>query len=91
MGLILDFVPNHMGLDASANPWWHDVLEHGQSSPVRRLLRHRLGSGEAGAQGRILLPILQDEYGDVLDRGELQLGFERGALHLEYFDAPPAG
>src|SRR5262245_25188940 len=32
MGLILDFVPNHMGLDATANPWWHDVLQHGPSS-----------------------------------------------------------
>src|SRR4029079_14160219 len=28
MGLILDFVPNHMGLDPSANRWWHDVLQH---------------------------------------------------------------
>jgi len=33
MGLILDFVPNHMGLDPSANLWWRDVLQHGPASP----------------------------------------------------------
>ncbi len=32
LGLILDFVPNHMGLDPAANRWWRDVLEHGQHS-----------------------------------------------------------
>ena len=33
MGLIVDFVPNHMGLDAGENRWWRDVLKHGRHSP----------------------------------------------------------
>src|SRR5262245_48263779 len=33
MGLILDIVPNHMGIVGNANPWWNDVLENGPSSP----------------------------------------------------------
>src|SRR5688572_23328813 len=36
MGLILDVVPNHMGIDDAANVWWQDVLEHGRHSPFAR-------------------------------------------------------
>ena len=32
MGLILDIVPNHMGIADRANAWWIDVLENGPSS-----------------------------------------------------------
>ncbi|MCA0146907.1 malto-oligosyltrehalose synthase [Blastococcus sp. LR1] len=33
LGLVLDLVPNHMGVDdPSAAPWWWDVLQHGQAS-----------------------------------------------------------
>ena len=49
LGLILDVVPNHMGIDAATNPWWLDVLENGPSSPLRRLLRHRLAPAQARA------------------------------------------
>ena len=43
LGLILDFVPNHMGVGHADNAWWLDVLEWGQKSPHARVLRHRLG------------------------------------------------
>ena len=42
LGLILDIVPNHMGIVGNENPWWNDVLENGPASPLRRPLRHRL-------------------------------------------------
>jgi len=32
MGLLLDVVPNHMGIGKTLNPWWRDVLENGPSS-----------------------------------------------------------
>jgi len=32
MGLIIDIVPNHMGVMGSDNAWWLDVLENGESS-----------------------------------------------------------
>jgi (1->4)-alpha-D-glucan 1-alpha-D-glucosylmutase len=85
MGLILDFVPNHMGLDASANPWWHDVLQHGKGSSYADYFDIDWEAEEPDAKGRILLPLLQDGYGEVLHRGELQVGYEDGGFHLRYF------
>ena len=73
MGLILDFVPNHMGLDPSANLWWRDVLQHGQASPFADFFDIDWDPITPELKGRILLPILQDGYGEVLDRGELRL------------------
>ena len=32
MSLMLDLVPNHMGVLKADNRWWLDVLEHGQAS-----------------------------------------------------------
>ena len=40
MGLILDIVPNHMGVMGSDNAWWLDVLENGESSIYARFFRH---------------------------------------------------
>src|SRR5262245_15107691 len=86
MGLILDFVPNHMGLDPSANAWWRDVLQHGEASPFADFFDIDWDPFTPELKGRILLPILQDGYGEVLDRGELTLVFESGELQLRYFD-----
>jgi (1->4)-alpha-D-glucan 1-alpha-D-glucosylmutase len=85
MGLIVDFVPNHMGV-GTANAWWMDLLENGPSSvhapafdvdwePVKADLRHK-----------VLVPVLGDQYGLVLERGELQLERDGGAFSLRYFD-----
>ena len=43
MGLIVDIVPNHMGVGGADNAWWLDVLEWGENSPYARVLRHQLG------------------------------------------------
>ena len=43
LGLILDIVPNHMGIGGDANPFWLDVLEWGRESRFAALVRHRLG------------------------------------------------
>jgi (1->4)-alpha-D-glucan 1-alpha-D-glucosylmutase len=86
MGLILDFVPNHMGLDASANRWWHDVLQHGQGSPYADYFDIDWDPVTPELKGRVLLPILQDGYGDVLHRGELRLTCEGGDFLIRYGD-----
>jgi (1->4)-alpha-D-glucan 1-alpha-D-glucosylmutase len=76
LGQVLDFVPNHMGVGGSDNPWWLDVLEWGPASeyagwfdidwdPDRRYLRDKL-----------LVPFLGDQYGAVLESGQLVLRFE---------------
>ena len=60
------------------------MLEGGLCSPVRRVLRHRLGTGEAGVARQDLLPVLADQYGRVLERGELRLVYDGGRLLLDY-------
>lgn len=86
MGQILDVIPNHMGIAASCNPWWNDVLENGPGSPyagffdidwdpVKRQLAHK-----------VLLPILGDQYGRVLENQELILEYADGGFSLRYHE-----
>ncbi|WP_114393303.1 malto-oligosyltrehalose synthase [Oleisolibacter albus] len=82
MGLILDFVPNHMGVGGSDNPWWLDVLEWGQASLYAPFFDI---DWEAHADGRLLLPVLGDQYGTILEKGELTLVFEGGGFSVVYY------
>ena len=86
LGHIVDIVPNHMAADPRSNPWWRDVLENGPSSPFGDFFDIDWDPVKPELKGRVLLPALGDQYGRVLERGELQLRFEDGALHLWYFD-----
>ena len=86
MGLILDFVPNHMGIDPSANQWWRDVLENGPSSRYAQYFDIDWDPVKTELRGKVLLPILGDQYGSVLKSGELQIQYEDGAFSLHYFE-----
>ncbi len=88
LGLILDMVPNHMGVLAADNPWWTDVLENGQGSAYARHFDIDWHPVNADLEGKVLLPVLGGHYGDVLVGGQLQVGFERnrGRLVLRYFE-----
>ncbi len=88
LGLILDFVPNHMGVGHADNVWWLDVLEWGPKSPHAaafdidwQALPHRRHPG-------VLLPILGRPYGEALQRGEIELKYDAAAGNLAvwYFD-----
>src|SRR5438094_6812253 len=86
MGQVLDFVPNHVGIAEPLNQWWMDVLENGPSSryaPYFDIDWHPLKSD---LRDKVLLPILSDQYGRVLERGELQVHFEEGTFYLRYGD-----
>jgi len=86
MGQVLDFVPNHVGIAEPLNQWWMDVLENGPSSryaPYFDIDWHPLKSD---LRDKVLLPILSDQYGRVLERGELQVYFEEGTFYLRYGD-----
>ncbi|HYD30830.1 MAG TPA: malto-oligosyltrehalose synthase [Azospirillaceae bacterium] len=87
LGLILDFVPNHMGVGGSDNVWWLDVLEWGQASPYAPFFAIDWHPAEPALHGKVLLPILGDQYGDVMERGELELRFdaERGSFSVWYY------
>jgi (1->4)-alpha-D-glucan 1-alpha-D-glucosylmutase len=89
LGLVLDIVPNHMAA-SSENPWWMDVLENGCSSPYAHYFDiewHPAISKAAFLQdNKVLLPILGDLYGNVLERGELSLGIDESGFFLRYYE-----
>jgi (1->4)-alpha-D-glucan 1-alpha-D-glucosylmutase len=84
MGVLLDFVPNHMSNDPATNDWWRDVLENGPSSPFASYFDIDWDPTKPELADRLLLPILGEQYGEALERGALSLRFERGALVLAY-------
>jgi (1->4)-alpha-D-glucan 1-alpha-D-glucosylmutase len=84
LGQIVDFVPNHMACDPTGNPWWRDVLENGPSSPYASFFDIDWDPVKPELHGKVLLPVLGDQYGVVLERGALQLRLEAGALTLGY-------
>lgn len=85
MGVIVDFVPNHMGVNGPFNAWWNDVLESGPRSPHARFFDIEWRGPEArGARPRVLVPVLDDHYGRVLERGGLALRWRNGELTLNF-------
>ena len=83
--LLLDTVPNHMGI-AAGNALWEDVLENGPAALHAHFFDVEWDPVKAELRNKVLLPILGDQYGVVLDRGELQLEYEAGSIGLRYFD-----
>lgn len=80
MGLILDIVPNHMGV-GRYNPWWTDVLAHGRRS------RYAAFFDIDWSAGKLLLPVLGEPYGEALNEGRLRLVEEDGPLpQVAYYD-----
>jgi (1->4)-alpha-D-glucan 1-alpha-D-glucosylmutase len=86
MGQIADFVPNHMGINDPQNFWWQDVLENGPSSLYAPYFDIDWRPLKTDLHDKVLLPILGDQYGRVLERGELQVRFDGGSFSLTYFD-----
>ena len=84
MGQVLDFVPNHMGVTEPGNQWWADVLENGPSSMYAPYFDIEWRPQKEDLRDKVLLPILTDQYGRVLERGEFKVRFDEGAFYLEY-------
>ena len=87
MGLILDFVPNHMGIGYADNAWWLDVLEWGRQSSHAHafdiswdLLPFR--------HGGVLLPVLGQPFGEALHKGDIALRYDprEGSFSAWYFE-----
>ena len=86
LGLILDIVPNHMGIGAACNAWWMDVLENGPSSSYSSYFDIDWHPVNPQLENKVLLPILEDQYGNVLEEGKLRLAYEDGAFFIHYYD-----
>src|SRR6266446_373845 len=88
MGLILDIVPNHMGVGGRDNAWWLDVLEWGEASPYAAYFDINWDPARPDLKDRVLLPVLSGQYGVVLERGEIALRFAtaEGTISAWYYD-----
>jgi (1->4)-alpha-D-glucan 1-alpha-D-glucosylmutase len=86
LGLILDIVPNHMGIGERCNAWWMDVLENGPGSSYASYFDIDWHPVNPQLENKVLLPILEDQYGNVLEDGKLQLACEDGAFFICYYD-----
>jgi len=78
LGLILDFVPNHVGVHFADNPWWLDMLEWGPASPHAAAFDVDWEQLPYRKRGGVLLPILGNPYGEALERGEIELRYDAG-------------
>jgi (1->4)-alpha-D-glucan 1-alpha-D-glucosylmutase len=88
MGLILDIVPNHMGVGGKDNAWWLDTLEWGERSPHARFFDIDFKTNQRGLRGKVMIPVLGDQYGKVLESGQIELRFDpqTGTFSAWYHD-----
>ncbi len=83
LGLVLDLVPNHMGVDdPAAAPWWWDVLQHGQDSAHAGAFDIDWAFGG----GKVRLPVLGSA--DDVEKLEVVSGGAGGdgTAELRYYD-----
>ncbi len=83
---VADIVPNHMAAVGRENPWWWDVLENGPSSQWADAFDIDWSGAAETAGNRVLLPILGDHYGRLLEAGQLRLARQGSAFEVRYFD-----
>jgi len=86
MGQVLDTVPNHMGIGEATNTWWLDVLESGPSSSYASFFDIDWTPIKSELENSVLLPILGDQYGHILEKQELKLRYADGAFFVDYWE-----
>jgi (1->4)-alpha-D-glucan 1-alpha-D-glucosylmutase len=88
MGMLADLVPNHMGVLGGDNAWWMDVLENGRASAFADYFDIDWNAADPDLTGHVLLPVLGEQYGVALERGEIRLCFapDNGRFTLEYYE-----
>ena len=84
MGLVLDIVPNHMAISSEQNRWWWDVLEHGPDSRYAGYFDVEWDPPERRLRNVVLLPVLPDHYGRVLDAGGIRLVRDADRVLVEH-------
>ena len=85
MGLLLDIVPNHMGV-GNDSIWWQDVLENGHSSPYSEYFDIEWNPLKSAMRNKLLLPILGNQYGVELESKHIQVAVKDGRPVIQYYD-----
>ncbi len=86
MGQVLDIVPNHMCIAEDENIWWMDVLENGPSSMYADFFDIDWKPIKDELENKVLIPVLEKQYGRVLENQELKLTLEEGAFFIHYHE-----
>jgi (1->4)-alpha-D-glucan 1-alpha-D-glucosylmutase len=86
MGIMLDIVPNHMGIASPENLWWWDVLKNGRASRFADHFDISWESSDEKLHGKILVPILTDDYESTLQKGELKVEKDNDELVLRHLE-----
>ncbi|HET9087243.1 MAG TPA: malto-oligosyltrehalose synthase [Acidobacteriaceae bacterium] len=86
MGIIIDFVPNHMSAHPEWNHWWRNVLANGPSSPQSEYFDIDWYPVNSNLHGKVLLAILGKQYGEALESGDLRIEYRDGEICLLYGD-----
>jgi (1->4)-alpha-D-glucan 1-alpha-D-glucosylmutase len=86
MGQLLDVVPNHMAIVTPHNRWWWDVLENGPSSRYAAYFDVDWDPPEAKLRNTVLLPVLEDQYGRVLEKGLFRIRRDGASFTIHYHD-----
>jgi (1->4)-alpha-D-glucan 1-alpha-D-glucosylmutase len=86
LGHLLDIVPNHMGIGQPDNEWWMEVLENGPSSVYAPYFDIDWAPLKPELAGKVLLPVLGDQYGRVLENGELQIEYDGARFTIRYHE-----
>ncbi|MDX2185866.1 MAG: malto-oligosyltrehalose synthase [Opitutaceae bacterium] len=81
IGLLVDFVPNHMGM-CLENPWWRDVLENGRASEYAEFFDIEWRHTRDPERDKITLPLLRDHYGVLLESGALRLMADTTGIYI---------
>ena len=86
LGQVLDIVPNHMAISGRRNRYWWDVLENGPASRYASYFDVDWHPREEKLQNKMLMPVLGDHYGRVLERYEIKVQRHGGEFAVHYFD-----
>lgn len=84
MGFVLDIVPNHMCIAGPDNKWWQDVLENGPSSLYANYFNVIWDPPKSELKNKVLLAVLDQQYGKVIENQDLKVVYEVGAFFIEY-------
>ncbi|HTZ89665.1 MAG TPA: malto-oligosyltrehalose synthase [Alloacidobacterium sp.] len=86
MALLLDIVPNHMGVGHGDNPWWQDVLQNGRASAYADFFDIDWEPLNPELRNKVLTPVLGNPYGEDLEAGHIRISFDDGKFVAKYFD-----
>jgi (1->4)-alpha-D-glucan 1-alpha-D-glucosylmutase len=86
LGIVIDVVPNHMGINDSGNRYWIDVLENGETARWANFFDIDWDAIPQTLKHRVLQPVLGAPFGIALEQGDLKVTYAERRLQVSYFD-----